>query len=406
MSRKISRKYLVSGVAILMGAALAFAFWPRPMAVDMGKVKRGAMAVTIDEEGRTRVHDAYVVSTPVAGRLLRVDVEPGDRVIAGQTVIGRMRPSSPTPLDVRDKAQAMAGLSSAEAALGVARARRDAAAADKELADVRLERIRPLASANLESRDALDRAVREARTSAAAFRGAQAAIAMQKAEVARARARLIDFEDDTRQGSGLPTVPIYAPVTGRVLRLMQESETILSAGTAVLEIGDIDNDLEVIAELLSFDAVRVSCGDRVMIKGWGGSTVLNGVVDRVDPWGFTKVSALGVEEQRVNTIIRFIDPPKARKDLGHGFRVEVQVVVWENKDALIAPSSALFRDDGDWTVFVVKDGVAKRRQVKVGKNNGIEAQVLDGLEPDEAVILYPSSELSEGAEVTRRKIAT
>ena len=199
-------------------------------------------------------------------------------------------------------------------------------------------------------------------------------------------------------------IPIYSPATGRVLRVMQQSEITLPVGAPILEIGNIDQDLEVLVELLSTDAVRVSPGDRVLIDNWGGPEALNGVVDRVDPLGFTKVSALGVEEQRVNTIIRFTDPKEQQKGLGHGFRVEARIVVWEDGNALTVPSSALFRDAKDWAVFVVEEGIARLRRVEIGRNNGIDAQVQSGLNIGERVILYPSSGLSEGSRVAQREI--
>ncbi len=402
---KISRKLITLGTAIVIGAALAYAFWPRPMMVDIGKVVRRPMIVTIAEEGRTRVHDTYVVSTPVAGRLLRVGIEPGDQVVAGKSVIGSMRPSNPTPLDVRDKAQARANVSAAKAALQLAGAERDRAIADKDLADIQLQRMQKLIISNSISRSVLDNAVREARITSAALRTADAAIAVRGAELASVRARLINFEDRTSEdGKLVPEIPIFAPTTGRVLRVMQESEAILPAGTAIMEIGNIENDLEVIVELLSSDAVQISPGDRAMITDWGGSSILSGVVERIDPWGFTKVSALGVEEQRVNTLIRFADSPEALRKLGHGFRVEVQIVIWEDKNAPVVPSSALFREGRDWAVFVVTDGTATLHRVGIGRSNGIEAQVTEGLGPGDLVILYPSSELTHGAKVSKREI--
>jgi HlyD family secretion protein len=199
-------------------------------------------------------------------------------------------------------------------------------------------------------------------------------------------------------------INLYAPSNGQVLRIMQESEATLAAGTAILEIGNIDNDLEVVVELLSSDAVQVTPGDKVILSAWGGQENLNGVVTRVDPWGFTKVSALGVDEQRVNAIIRFTDPQGSRRKLGHGFRVEARIIVWQEDDALLVPSSALFRDGKQWSVFVVDNGTASIRTVEIGKNNGFTAQVLNGLEAGEQVVLYPAAELSDGVKVSQRRI--
>jgi len=405
MKKKISRKIIISGVIIAMGAVLAYAFWPQPMVVDMGEVKRSHMRVTISEEGRTRVHDAYVVSTPVSGRLLRVDVEPGDPVVEGKSVIAKMEPSYPTLLDVRNKAQAGANLSAAKASLELARTERDRAVADHELANLQLKRMRHLILSDSTSQLALDRAIHETRTASAALGNAQAAIAVQKAEVAKARAQLIGFGKNKPKGiEQTAVIPIHAPATGSVLRIIQESESTLPAGTPVIEIGNIENDLEVVVELLSSDAVQVSLEDQVILRDWGGPHDLNGVVERIDPWGFTKVSALGVEEQRVNVIVRFANPPENLNRLGHGYRIEVQIVIWEDKNAIVVPSSALFRQGRDWTVFVVVNGMAKLRRVQIDQNNGIQAQVTGGLEPGQLVVLYPSSELTHGTKVSKREV--
>lgn len=405
MKKKISRKIIISGVIIAMGAVLTYAFWPQPMVVDMGEVKRSHMRVTIFEEGRTRVHDAYVVSTPVAGRLLRVDVEPGDPVVEGKSVIAKMEPSYPTLLDVRNKAQASANLSAAKASLELARTERDRAVADQELANLQFKRMRHLILSDSISQIELDRAIHETRTASAALNNAQAAIAVQKAEVAKARAQLISFGGNKPKGiEQTAVIPIHAPATGSVLRIIQESESTLPAGTPIIEIGNIENDLEVVVELLSSDAVQVSLEDQVILRDWGGPHDLKGFVERIDPWGFTKVSALGVEEQRVNVIVRFANSPENLNRLGHGYRIEVQIVIWEDKNAIVVPSSALFRQGRDWAVFVVVNGMAKLRRVQIGQNNGIQAEVTGGLEPGQLVVLYPSSELIHGTEVSKREV--
>jgi HlyD family secretion protein len=407
MARKRSRSALTVAAAVLVAAALSFAFWPRPTMVDIGAVTRGPMTLTIDEEGRTRVHNAYVVSTPVAGRLLRVDVEPGDPVVRGESVIALMLPTNPSALDVRSREQARAAVAAAEAALRAARADLNRAIADKELAEADLDRAKRLRSTNTVSEAALDRAFREARAAEAAIDMAEAAIGVRQAEVANAQAQLISFEDQglgAAIGAGGAEIPLRAPASGRVLRVIQESETTLPAGAPIMEIGNIDEDLEVLVELLSTDAVKVSPGDRVIIDDWGGPETLEAVVERVDPWGFTKFSALGVEEQRVNCIIQFADPAATKQGLGHGFRVEVRIVVWEDDDALIVPSSALFRDGAAWAVFVVHDGETALRRVEIGHNNGTEAEVLGGLEQGDRVVLYPSSGLADGAKVAQREV--
>jgi HlyD family secretion protein len=398
----------MAGVAILLAAAFSYAFWPRPLIVDMGQTVREPMMLTIDEEAKTRVRDAYVVSAPVAGRLLRVDVKPGDSVTGGETIVARMLPVAPTPLDIRAREQARAEVNAAEAGMRVARADLDRALADKSLADTDLQRTQTLRSRGTVAEAALDRAQREARAADAAVATARAAITMREADLANARARLINFSDDpgptnSAAEDSKPMV-LKAPVSGRILRVMQESETTMAAGAPILEIGNVSNDLEIVAELLSTDAVRVETGARVIIEDWGGENDLAGTVERVEPWGYTKLSALGVEEQRVNVIIRFDDSPEARKSLGHGFRVEARIVVWEDEDALTVPSSALFRENGEWAVFEVADGVARLRRPEIGRNNGIQAQVLRGIDEGRTIILYPGPGLSDGIRVERRTV--
>lgn len=403
MIKKYSRTILVLMAAVLLVAVLAFAFWPRPVPVDIGEVVREPMLDTVTEEGRTRVHDAYVVSTPVSGRLRRVEVEPGDPVERGEDIVAYMAPSNPAVLDVRTRDQARANVSAAEAALRLAQAERNRAVADLELAESELERQRYLRENDVASEAALDRAVREARSASAALDSADAAVSVRQAELANARAMLDGLSGDREDTPQLiADIPIHAPASGRVLRLIQQSETTLPAGSPILEIGNVEHDLEILVELLSTDAVRVLPGQRVLIADWGGETDLDGVVERVDPWGFTKFSALGVEEQRVNSVIRFANPGERPQGLGHGYRVVVRIVIWENDNALVVPSSALFRDGDDWAVFAVRSGRARRVRVEIDRNNGLQAHIVSGLEEGDRVVLYPSSAIFEGAAVVAR----
>lgn len=416
MSRKRSRTWIMIGTGILLTAMMAYAFWPRAMPVDMDEVRLSDMVVTIDEEARTRVRDAYVVSAPIAGRLLRVEVKPGDAVKGGQTVIARMLPSNPPALDIRTREQVRAAVQAAEAALQAARADFRKVIADKEYAEADLRRKRSLKGRGVTSQAAFEEAERAFRAASASLDIAKANIAVREAELAKARAQLITFESDkpsprferpSQLGAGdlAKSIPLTAPISGRILRVIEESETIVAAGAPILEIGNISNDLEVVAELLSTDAVQVSEGDRVIIRKWGGVEVLHGVVERVEPWGFTKTSALGVEEQRVKSVIRFTDAAAKRRNLGHGFRVETRIVIWEAKGALVVPSSALFRHGGDWAVFAVDDGKAKLAKLEIGRNNGTLAEVKHGLVAGATVILYPGPSLTEGQKVERRKVS-
>ena len=405
--RRKSRLILTAVVSVLIIGALSFAFWPRPTMVDLGTVARGAMRLTINEEGRTRVREAYVVSTPVAGQLQRVSVQPGDPVEKGKTVVAHMHPTNPAALDVRTREQALAAVSAAEAALRVARADRNAAIATLDLAQTELKRSEQLFERGLLSDAALDQARQNARVMQARADTSEAAIAMREAEIINAQAQLIGF-DDRQLGAaiepGSTDIPLYAPSDGVILRVIQQSETSLPAGAPIMEIGDVTGDLEVVVALLSRDAVQVKAGDQVIIADWGGSTDLAGRVARVDPFGVTQFSALGVEEQRVNAVIDFEPSLTGETGLGHGFRVETRIIIWQARDTLIVPASALFRAQQDWAVFVALDGRAVLRQLTVGPNNGVEAQVLDGLAEGERVILYPSSGLKEGARIAERTI--
>jgi len=404
--RKISRRFLGITTALVVGGALVWAMWPRPQLADMVTVRRDAMIVTIDEEGRTQVHDPYTVSTPISGRLLRVEVESGDAVIKGETVVARMLPSSPTALDIRTREQALANVTAANAGLRVAEADLNKARADVDLAESNLARTRKLFASGIASQAALDNDARSARAAAAALDITRAAISMRVAQLNNAQAQLISFDDPglaaAAGANGEKAIPLYAPSDGAILRVLQQSETNLPIGTPIVEIGNIRDDLEVLVELLSTDAVRVMPGNTVLIDNWGGADTLNGTVHRVEPWGFTKFSALGVEEQRVRVSVRFTDPPEARANLGHGFRVQTRIVIWQRADALVVPATSLFRQGNDWTVFVVQNGTVQSRTVTVEANNGRMASITDGLAADDVIVQYPSASLTDGARVARR----
>lgn len=406
----MASKRLRNGIGVGIGIALlvlfALALRPQPVLVDLGTVDSGVLAVTVNEEARTRVQNPYVVSAPVTGRLLRVEIDAGDAVTAGETVVARLLPTPPSVLDARTREQAQAAVSAAEAALAVAQADRKKTDADLDLANEQVRRIRALRAKNAISKAALDQAEREARAAAAATDVANAAIAMRVAELQSARAQLISFAQ-AESGVSSPTasdrvIEVVAPVSGQVLRVIQESETTLTAGAPILEVGDVASDLEIVAELLSSDAVRVSVGDGVSISDWGGEQHLEGRVARIEPWGFTKFSALGVEEQRVNTIIRFTGDQASRQGLGHGYRVEVSITVWAGDDILQIPTSALYRAGPDLAVFRVIDGQAQSTLVELGRNNGERVQITGGLTAGDTVVLYPSDELTDGSPLAER----
>ena len=405
--RKISRRVLGLAVLLVIGGLLAAAFWPRPVLVDLGAVTRGPMELRVTEEGRTRVRDSYVVSAPVEGRLSRVAVEPGDEVDRGVTVVARMSPINPVAYDLRTREQAIANVNAAEAALHLAESERRAAEAALELADAERDRMERLAEQGNVSEQALQRAVTEARAAAARLETALATIAMREAELGNARAQLIGFDGVTGDLRESATdreddIPLYAPIDGVVLQVFEPSETTLGPGAPILEIGNIRRDLEIEAELLSADAVQVSAGDPVVIDDWGGPP-LDGHVRRIEPFGVTKVSALGVEEQRVRVHVAFDDPEVPRGSLAHGYRVEVNIVVWRGEDVLQVPTAALFRDGDGWAVFVARDGRAALRAVEVGRMNEDVAEVTAGLAEGDRVVLYPSAGLQDGVRIAERQ---
>ena len=409
MSGLKSRSLVIGAVGLLIFLFMLYSFSPRPMIVDMEDAARGPMIVTVNEEAKTRVRDAYMVSAPVTGRLLRVDVEPGDDVEGEETVIARILPANPSILDVRTEEQALAAVGAAEAALTLSRAEVRRTGADADYAKAEVDRARTLRETDTVSQAALDRAERAWRAADAALETARAAVAMREADLENARAMLMSPSEAERLALNInphprESIPLRAPVSGSILRVMQESETVINAGAPILEIGDPLSDLEIIAELLSVDAVKVSPGDRVIVEKWGGDGDLAGVVERIEPWGFTKFSALGVEEQRVNVIIKFAGDPQAHEKLGHGFRVNVRLVIWENADALQIPSSAIFRTEEDWGVFKVENGRARLTPIEVGQTNGVHTEVLSGLEEGESIVLYPGNEVADGVRVKARSI--
>ena len=402
MRASLRRNLVLAVIAVLVAAVLVYAFLPQPVPADLAEVSRGTLRVTVDDEGRTRVKEIYVVSAPVAGRVLRIDRHVGDPVKAGETVLATIQPTAPTFLDLRGKRQAEAAVHAAEAALQLSEAELTRAQADLEFARSDLARARKLASGDTISQKTLDNAKREFKTSEAAVAAAEATLRVKSFDLETARASLIEpgSEAAARSDEGC-CISVRAPVDGCVLRLVQESEAVIAAGAPLVEIGD-PRDLEVVVDLLSRDAVRIREGAEVAIDEWGGEATVKGRVRRIEPTGFTKVSALGIEEQRVNVIIDFTDPPARWQSLGHGYRVEAHIVVWRGAEVLKVPVSALFRHGEAWAVFVLTEGRARLREVMIGHRNSLAAEVLDGLEAGERVVLYPSDRIFDGVAVTAR----
>jgi HlyD family secretion protein len=392
--------WLPLAVALLL--ALAWLFRPQPVPVDFATVRRGSLQVSVSDEGETRVKDVFVVSAPVAGFMRRIDLEHGDPVEAGKTVVARIQPSDPGFLDARTETELRAAANAAEAARANAAAAVQRAQADLDFARAELNRFRGLAARDTIAQNALDDAERRARTAAAALAEAKAQLAVREHERDRAQAALLAPGATQQDSSDCDCVDVDAPITGVVLRVLQKSEGVVAASTPLIELGD-PAQLEVVVDLLSADAVRVSPGQRVYIEGWGEPEPLNGVVQRVEPFGFMKVSALGIEEQRVNVIIDFTDPPERWRRLGHGYRVEPRIVLWESEDVRQIPLPALFRDGDSWAVFAEQRGRAALRHIKLGRDNGIDAQVIEGLDEGEKVVLHPSDRVSDGVRIVERR---
>lgn len=396
------RNWVFSIVALaVVAGGITFLFMPQPIPADFASVARGPLLVTIDQEAQTRVKEVYVVSAPLTGVLRRVERHAGDAVLAGETILAAIQPTDPTFLDIRSRTQAEAAVKAAEAATALADAEVLRARAQLDFAQSDLERAQRLAQRGTISKRALQQAELEVSTREAALTNAEAALRVRTFEFETARASLIAPGEDA-QSDATCCVVLRAPVSGRILRVVQESEGVVTAGTPLVEIGDPRN-LEVVVELLSADALQIEVWAPVIIEDWGGEEVLHGRVRRVEPYAFTKVSALGVEEQRVNVMIDFSDPMEKWRALGHGFRVQARIVVWRDDDVLKLPVSALFRDGADWAVFVGSgEGRAVMRKVELGRRNGVEAQVVAGLSEGDAVVLHPSDRIEDGVRIEPR----
>jgi HlyD family secretion protein len=393
---------MLVALGALLAAALAWALWPAAVGVDAAEVTAGPMAVTIDEEGKTRVKDVFVVSAPQAGTVLRSPLLAGDEVRKGKTLVALLRPSPPPFLDLRTRLEAKAQAEAAAAAVRLAEAELAQATSEQRFAEAELKRARALAASSTVSERALERAEIDAAVRKAAVERAEASLAVRKREAESARARLVDPEDETLSGAGDAAccVELRAPVSGRVLRVHQTSEQVVAAGTPLAEVGDT-RALEVVVEILSADAVRVAVGAAVAIVDWGGDR-LQGRVQRIEAAGFTKVSALGIEEQRVRVIIDLLPESLARHRLGHEYRVFTEIGVWHADNVLRVPLGALFRHRGEWVVYRIERGRARRVVLQLGQRNADHAQVVKGLAPGDRVILHPSDRVADGVRVEAR----
>jgi HlyD family secretion protein len=386
-----TRRWLPYAGAVLLTALIVAGLWPQPVPVETVRVTTGTLRATVNEEGKTRIKQRYVVSAPVTGQLRRIPFKAGAEVMAGQTVLAVIDPLSPTLLDARTRTLAEARRDTASANLEKARASHTFAASELR----RFEKLHAEKTVSIQELEAA-----QWRETSAAREEAAAESALRQAE-----AELAEFAAGSDAGTNAVRTPaeVKAPASGRVLRVFEENARVVTAGTPLLEIGN-PADLEVVIEVLSRDGAAIAPGTKVELEQWGGGEPLAGCVRLVEPAAFTKVSALGVEEQRVNVIADLLTPPEQRPGVGDKFRVEARIIVWETSQTLKVPSGALFRRGEQWAAFAVTDGRARLRPVKVGRSSGTETQVVEGLKDGEEVILYPGDRVRDGQRVKPIKI--
>lgn len=395
---KKSRWIIVTGIVSAIVAAIVYGFRSQPQPVDLAKVAKGQMQVIVEEEGITRVKDRFVISAPVAGYMRRILLKEGDTIKKGQ-VVARIEPLKSAALDPRSRAEAEAAVAAAEAAVGVSEEAMRAAAADSDYAARNLERIRQLFLEGFASRDNLDRAESNARLTAAKHLAAEAQVRVSRFELERAKSSLTFSDGVTKRHGGI--IPVQTPVSGHVLRMHRESEGTVHPGDALLDVGDAGN-IEVKAEVLSAEAVKMKPGMPVQFVRWGGGPVLSGKIRIIEPSGFTKISSLGVEEQRVLVISDITSSPEERDNLKDGYRVEARFIIWEQEDVTQVPASALFRLGDGWAVFVVKNGRANAQIVTVGQRTGLAAEIISGITLGDMVITHPGDQINHGTRVKQR----
>lgn len=398
------RGLVVAGLVALAGV-LAWAMWPKPVGVDFAQLTRGPLLVTVDEEGKTRIKDVYTVSAPIGGKLVRLSLEAGDRVKKDVTTVAVIEPNAPPFLDVRALRELEAQIEASKAAVALAEAEIRQAESELEFAESELTRARTLMRSKTISERTMERARIDVDTRRATLARAKSNLDVRKREQESAQARLTAPEEAWK--GEVPVgccVTVRAPVSGRVLRLIQESERVVLAGTPLVEIGDPAN-LELVVEYLSVDAVKVREGAKAAVEGWGGPALI-AKVTRVEPAGFTKVSALGIEEQRVRVVLALANSSEAAERLGHEYRVVVKIEIYESAKALRVPISALFRKGDQWAVFTVSGGRARLTPVEIGQRNTTFAEVLRGLTEGATVLLHPSDRVDDGTRVVRSNSET
>jgi HlyD family secretion protein len=390
-----TKRYLPWTVGAVLAVLIVIGLWPKPIPVETATVVRGPLVVTVNEEGRTQVRNRYIVTAPVAGQLKRVEHKAGAEVRAGETVLAVLETAGASILDARSLAQAQATVSAAESALGMAQAQADRSRSNDELAQADYARAKDLLATGALSKAEFDSWNARALSTAQERRAAGFALQVAGFELEQAKALLLRGTDGDKGQAGLP---LLSPVDGRVLRVMQESARVVPAGFPILEVGD-PTDLEVLVEVLSRDGVRIKPGARAWLDQWGGDEPLEARVRWVEPSAFTKFSALGVEEQRVNVIADLTTPLEERPTLGDGFRVEARIVTREDPSVLKVPSGALFQRDGVWHAYVVRDGRARETEVGVQPGGARETAIPSGLAEGDIVVNFPGDQVRDGVRV-------
>jgi len=383
----------------LVAIAIVFSFMPQTLTVEMGTVERGDLLIEVEEDGRTRVRDRYTINTPINGMLRRPRLKAGDPLVAGETVIAVLDPTVTGFLDARSQAEAEARVKRAQAAREQALQQLRGAETSRDFAKTELNRLKGLG--DFASEEAVDMAAYTLRLRESEVMAARKALNVAEFELETQEAALAAIPSNENQ-AGQP-LTLTSPVNGAVFRVFQESSGFVSAGTPLMEVGD-PADLEVVVDLLSKDAVNVKAGQKARLLHWGGDRSLNAEVRLVEPSGFTKISALGVEEQRVNVILDLTDPKETWQHLGDGFRAEVAIVTWEGKDLVRVPASALFWADGDWAVYKVDEDRARRTALTIGRRNANWAEVDSELKPGDRVVIHPSDQMKDGVKVAPREL--
>lgn len=391
---RLNWKWVVAGVVLI--ALIAVIVQPKAVAVEAGTVTRGDLAVTVAEDGRTRVKQRYTLTAPVSGVLARISLKEGDHVEAGRTLLFSVTPQTPALLNTRDRAEREARVAVAEARVIEAKAQIPRVRASLGLAETRLQRQQQLADQGIASPDTFDQARAEQQLRRAELRLAEDAVRVAESDLRLARASLLLGGE---QGGALEAFEVTAPIDGEIFRVFHESQGWVNQGEPILEMGD-SRQLEIVVDILSKDAVNIEPGAPVKLNHWGGDEALYGSVRLIEPSGFTKTSALGVEEQRVNVIVDILSDPAVWTTLRDGFRVEVDITTWHGKDLLLVPASSLFWLDDQWWVYRVQDEQIERVAVSVGRRNARFAEVKQGLVSDERVVLFPGDEVQAGTKVT------